>query len=214
MSSSFLVLTPVVTEPISLAQAKAYLRVDFTDEDQVIGDAITRARSEIEKVTHRALATQQIQCVYTIDRPTGGEMSGPINEGPNWYQFQQQLGANPFGAAQFYFDLPQPPIQPGQTLLVETRVTVFDLWEPFTGSLMTLDNNMEPARLYFQSPVTANQWRFTYWAGYDATLSYPIPPDLLQPLYSLVAHFYENREGQDIPPGVMNGLLSRRTDWI
>jgi hypothetical protein len=212
MSSAFKVITPVSTEPIALADAKAYLRVDFTDEDTLISEIITRARSYIETVTHRALATQTIQCIYTIERPTGGELSGPVNEGPNWYQYQEQLGANPFGAAQFYFDLPMPPYQDGQTPTVETRTTVFDAWTTFTNGLYTIDDVQEPARIYFQDPVTANQWRFTYVAGYN--VSYPIPPDLLQPMYELISYWYNYREAPALPHALMDKLLAKKVDWI
>lgn len=213
MSSAFKVLTQVTTEPIALADAKSYLRVDFTDDDTLISGLISRARSYAETVTHRAMATQQIQTIYTIERPTGGELSGSIEPGPNWYEYQEQLGANPFGAAQFYFDLPMPPVQPNQTLTVETKVTAFDAWTTFTGNTY-LDNVQEPARMYFQVPVTANFWRFTYWAGYDAVQSYPITPDLLQPMYEAIAYWYQFREAQDLPQALVNKFLSKRVDWI
>lgn len=209
MSSAFKVVTPPTVEPITLADAKSYLRIDFTDEDNDVTRIITRARSYVETITHRALAPQSIQCIYTIERPTGGELSGPVNEGPNWYQYQEQLGANPFGAAQFYFDLPMPPYI--SDITIETRTTVFDSWQTFNG-LYTIDNVQEPARIYFQDPVTVNQWRFSYSAGYND--SYSCPPDLLQCLYELIGYWYEYREAQDIPESLYNKLLSKRVDWI
>lgn len=215
MASAYKIITPVSTnlEPVSLQDAKDYLRVDFSDEDNAIQGIITRARAFVETIMERALATQQIQEIFTIARPTGGELSGPVNEGPNWYQYQEQLGANPFGAAQFYFDLARPPIQVYQPITVQTRVTVFDNWEDFSG-LYTIDDTQEPARMYFQIPVTANQWKFTFWAGYDATNSYPIPPDILQCVYETIAHFYQNREAQDVPGTLQDKMLRRRSDWI
>ncbi len=211
MSSAYRVITPVSSEPIALADAKAYLRVDFSNDDTLISGLITRARTYAESVMHRALATQQIQQIYTIERPEGGDMSGPLNEGPNWYQYQEQLGANPFGAAMFYFDLAQPPIQADQPIAVETRTTVFDNWTPFTG-LTSLDDTQEPARLYFQVPVTANQWKFTFTAGYNT--NYPAPPDLLQPIYEAIAYWYQFREAQDLPEALIKKMLAHRVDWI
>lgn len=223
MSESYLVLTPPSAEPITLTQAKAYLRVDFTDDDQVISDIITRARVRCETVTGRAFCTQQIQEVFTIERPPGGEVSGPIEPGPNWYQFQEALGANPFGPARFYFDLAVPPVQPAQTLLIETKVYAFTPWMVFPqvtnsdGSTNTwLDNTQEPARLYIMSPITANFYRFTFWAGYDATQSYPLPHDLRQPMLELISHWYDNREGEDLPPDIEKKLLAKRiaNAWV
>jgi len=223
MSSQYKVITPVSTEPITLSDAKSYLRVDFTDDDTLIGEIISRSRSLAETWTGRAFATQQIQQIDTIERPTGGELSGSIEPGPNWYQYQEQLGANPFGAAQFYFDLASPPVQGDETTVtVETRVTAFDPWVTSAIVLQAngaynryLDTISEPARLYFQVPVTANFWRFTYMAGYNT--SYPVPPDLLQPMFELVSYFYQFREGGSNPEQykeIQGKLLAKRIDWI
>lgn len=211
MSSAYKVITPPISEPIAVADAKAFLRIDYADEDTLIQSLITRARATAETITHRALAPQIIQCRYTIERPTGGEMYGPINEGPNWYAYQEQLGANPFGAAMFYFDLPMPPIQVNQTFTVQTRVTVWDQFEPFTG-LYTIDDVQEPARVYFQVPVTANQWDFTYTAGYSS--SYPVPPEIVEPMYELIVYWFENRDAPDYPQAIKDKLLAKRVDWI
>lgn len=203
-NEAFLVITPPASEPVDYqVDVKPYLRVDFADDDALIIDLVHRARMRAETITGRAFATQQIQQIFTIARPEGGEVSGPLDHGPNWYQYQEQLGANPFGAAQFYFDVAMPPIQTGQTVTVETKVTAFDAWTTFVSGLPSsfsstvyIDNVQEPARLYFMSPVTANFWRFTYWAGYDASKSYALPYDLKQPLLELIALWYDNRQGE------------------
>jgi hypothetical protein len=212
MPSSYIVTVPPSVEPITLTEAKQHLRVDFDDEDFTIANIITRARSYAETITSRAFATQTIQQVFTLSRPRGGAVSGPMEEGPNWYAYQQQLGANPFGPAMFYFDLAAPPAQSLTT--VEYRITIFDAYAPFTG-VYQLDNNYEPARLYFQSPPTANEWRFTFVAGYSA--SYQITPVLKQPILELIAYFYQYREAAGNPAqfqDIQNKLLAKRVDWI
>ena len=207
MSSAYIVTVPVSVEPITLADAKTFIRVDYTDEDTLISGLISRARSYAEMVTGRALATQTVQEIFTIERPQGGELSGTLDRGPNWYQYQEQLGANPFGAAQFYFDLSMPPIQPAQPITIQTRTTVFDTWTPFTDTY-TLDNVAVPARLYFEVPVTANQWQFTFTCGYNPLQ--PLPFDLQQILFQMVSFWYNNREGQPLPQPIMDALMSRR----
>lgn len=210
MSSAFNVTTPASYEPISLSEAKLYLRVDFDEDDTLINRLIHAARLEAEHVMHRSLATQTITCIETIERPVGGVLSGPIEHGPNWYQYQEQLGANPFGPAQFYFDLPMPPCQSVTT--IETRTTVWENWTTFTG-VTTLDAVPEPARLYFMTPVTANQWRFTYQAGYNLTTRL-IPEDYRRILLMMIAYWYDHREGDELPEGILCELYSRRVDWI
>lgn len=209
MSSAYIVTTPVSTEPLALSDAKAYLRVDFTDDDTVIQNLITRARSLCETLTGRAFATQTITQTYMIERPIGGELSGPISPGANWYQFQEALGANPFGPAMYYFDLAMPPFQ--SLTSVMTKVTVFDTWQAFT-STNYVDTIREPARIYFQDPITANMWQFIYTCGYSS--GYPLPPDLLQALYEGVAYLYEFREAQDFPQALKDKLFSKRVDWV
>lgn len=51
-------ITPPATEPITLTQAKAHLRIDTADDDALISALITAARARAEWHTGRALITQ------------------------------------------------------------------------------------------------------------------------------------------------------------
>jgi uncharacterized phiE125 gp8 family phage protein len=53
-----ILLSPPLVEPISLAEAKAYLRVEHDDDDGVIAALIAGARVHVEAQTRRALITQ------------------------------------------------------------------------------------------------------------------------------------------------------------
>jgi Phage gp6-like head-tail connector protein len=223
-SEGFIVLTPPSAEPITLSDVKDWLNIDFSSKDMLIARLMTRARRRCETITGRAFATQQIQATMPIARPQGGDLSGPITPGADWYQYQEQLGANPFGASMFYFDLPTAPVDVSQSVTVETKVTAFDTWSTFLTGIPTMfttawiDNNQEPARFYFQDPITANFWRFTFWAGYGAT-TFPLPEDLAEPLLELVSYWYDYRDGggdANRIAQIESKLLSKRlaSSWI
>lgn len=56
-------LTPPAAEPVSLAEAKGHLRVDFNDEDALITSLIAAARQAAETITGRQLVTARWKLV-------------------------------------------------------------------------------------------------------------------------------------------------------
>ena len=64
-------------EPVSLADAKAHMRVDVTDDDALIARLITGARCELERGLGRALITQSY--TYYLDAwPKGFAVNLPV----------------------------------------------------------------------------------------------------------------------------------------
>lgn len=63
---SLVITTPPAIEPVSLTQAKAFLRVDGTAEDTLINSLISAARLHIETLTGLALIEQQ--WTFFLDR--------------------------------------------------------------------------------------------------------------------------------------------------
>lgn len=70
-------LTPPSSEPVSLAEAKHFLRLDAGEEDELLGTLITAARLMVEAASGRMLIEQAWRIV--LDRwPPGGEIRLPL----------------------------------------------------------------------------------------------------------------------------------------
>src|SRR5690349_16359269 len=74
---SLSLITPPVGEPVTLADAKAHLKIDTSDDDALIGQLITAARARVEWHTGRALMTQS--WILWLDRwPDDGIVAIPL----------------------------------------------------------------------------------------------------------------------------------------
>lgn len=74
---SVTLLTPPATEPVSLEQAKAWLRVDTPDEDELIAGLIVAARGVIEQQARKCLLAQSWR--ITLDHwPDDGVIRLPL----------------------------------------------------------------------------------------------------------------------------------------
>ena len=73
-----LALGPPAIEPVTLAEARQFLRLDQTDEDALLATLITAARLMIEAASGRCLIEQPWRIV--LDRwPSGGEIRLPLS---------------------------------------------------------------------------------------------------------------------------------------
>lgn len=65
-------------EPLSVAECKAYLRIDHGDDDALIGELARAAREEVERYTGMALLAQDWR--LTLDRwPRFGRVTIPLH---------------------------------------------------------------------------------------------------------------------------------------
>lgn len=76
MLASWTVIEQPQFEPVSLSQAKAWLRVDGNDEDAVIAGLITAAREMVESDTQLALVERRIRLLHPP--PTTREIELPL----------------------------------------------------------------------------------------------------------------------------------------
>ena len=174
-------VTPPAEEPVSLAEAKLHLRVDFTDDDALITALISAARQAAETITGRQIVTARWKLV--LDSFPGPSLMGV-----------------PAGQT---FSLP------GHAILlhkcpVQSIVSIQYL--DMTGSLQTLASNSytadfacEPARI---TPVFGQIWPIclpqigavsvTFDAGYGAATT--VPEGLKSWIKLRVGSLYAHRE--------------------
>jgi uncharacterized phiE125 gp8 family phage protein len=162
-----LVLTSApAAEPVTLAEAKAHLRLDHAGEDALIATLITTARLHIEAALGLALITQSWS--YRLDAwPSGGSIVLPLRP-------VQSMGAVRVTAA----DGTVATLAPEGYLLdgasVPPRLVATAPPWPRPGLV-----------------VQGIEMAFT--AGYGNAAS-AVPPPIRQALLLLVAHWYEHRE--------------------
>jgi len=174
-------LSGPAAEPVSLDDAKAYLRLDSDDEDALVTTLVTAARLHVEGATGRALLTQSWRLVLD-DWPSVGLLRLPV--GP-----LQSL------TAITAYDINGDPV---------TLSTDGVLWDAQAApSLLYL-----PAG--FGDGVVLRPFQgveIDYVAGYGTDPA-DVPATLRQALLLLVAYWFENRDavvlagsGSVIPSG-------------
>ena len=130
-------ITPPAGEPISLAEAKLHLRVDFDDDDSLIQVLISAARQAAETLTNRQLVTARWRMV--LDSFPGPSLMG-VPAG--------QTFTLPGHAVL----LPKSPV----ASVVEIRyLDMAGAWQVMPAANYTVDSVCEPARI---TPVFGQIW--------------------------------------------------------
>lgn len=154
----------VATEPVSLVEAKAHLRIDHTEEDTRISGLIAAAREYIERQTQKALATRTYR--LTVDSfPSVSDLRldrGPVVSITSVVYDDEEGIAQTLDPADYVLDNVNEP---------GWLIPVADSW-PATISAV-------------------NAVRVDYVAGWAAGT---FPEDLKQGILLLVGHWYNNRE--------------------
>jgi hypothetical protein len=72
------VLQDYTTEPVSVATAKAYMKINFTDDDSLIESLIKNARIWLENYTGKAYGTRSIKLTIEMTAGEWYELPGPV----------------------------------------------------------------------------------------------------------------------------------------
>lgn len=190
--------TQPIVEPVSLAAAKAHLRIDSSAEDDLIQGLISTARAWCEDYTDRTFVltqwTMNIDSFY-------GAVGSPVQFGlrADGHNIEGRQGTVP----NLDVELPRPPMISSGTA---TAVTI--TYTPVAGAATAtlsateyrVDRQSTPGvcrPLYGQTwpshLVDQNSTTVTWWAGYGSDGA-SVPAAVRSAILMVVAHLWRNRE--------------------
>ena len=152
-------------EPVTLAEAKAHLRVDTTSEDTLLASLITTSRLQVEAILALALISQS--WTWRFDAWSRKNVTfpiGPVSSVASVRVQNSDLSYTTLGSSTYIVDgRAEPP-------------------------------RLIPVGCLFANPgVAALGIEIAFTAGYGATAA-DVPAPLKQAILLLVAHWFENRE--------------------
>jgi uncharacterized phiE125 gp8 family phage protein len=188
--------TAPAVEPVTLAEAKAHLRVDVSDDDAYIGTLITAAREWCEQYLDRTLVDTQWVMRFDAFPPDGTHD----------------------------IELPRPPMVSSGTATAVALTFTYENGTTATystasyrvdrastpGAVKTLYGQTWPPHLLDDNAISV-----TWWAGYGASGS-SVPAAIRSAVLMLVGLFYEKRMAADagslaeVPFGVKSLLDAHR----
>lgn len=186
--------TAPATEPISLAEAKLFLRIDDSSEDALIETFIAAAREMAENFTLRAFITQT--WIMNLDEIPSG-MSSDF-----WDGTITGHAATAIRNGNSAITIPRPPLRAINSLKTYNDANVSTV---FPAAEYDVDQNSEPGRMILRSGSSwptdlrpGNGVEIEFEAGYgDAT---KVPKAIKMAIYMILAKVYECRgSGADMP---------------
>lgn len=184
-------VTPPANEPLSLADAKAHLRVDHSDEDTLINALIAAAREDAEDFRNQSFITQTWKLTLDV-WPTEPDVielpRGPVSVTSVKYT-DEDGNTSTFASSNYVEDLESEPAR----LALKRSAS----WPSDTLQVV---NGIE----------------VTYVAGYGDDAS-DVPAAVVEALKLMIGHYYENREAtitgtiiSRIPLGAQHLLWKKR----
>jgi hypothetical protein len=178
------ITTAPVAEPVALADVKAHLVIDGSQDDALLTSLITVAREACEDVTGRFIAPCSVR--YTLDwwPQTASE----------WWDGVREMPISATRERATFVELPRPPLISVSAVTAYSDADVPTVWDTANYFVDTSDPN-QPGRLCLR---TGHVWpvalRNRNAVTIDATVGYAtVPASLCRAIMMMVADLYSNR---------------------
>ena len=186
-------VTDATSEPITIAEAKAYSRVDDDTDDILFISLIKTARRYVEKQTGLALKTQTWAAI--LNRWPEGQGQG---FGGPWWDGVQQAPISLITSTTT-IEIPKRPFQSVSSIKLRDAYGSLTTVDPSVYFTEVSDMRGRVNRVLGQIwPVVilANSGaiEITFTAGFDAAPYSGLPDDLKLAVNILIKHWYDNRE--------------------
>lgn len=201
-----IVTTEPASQPVTTVQAKAYLRVDGTDEDSVIDGMVLTATRMLEHYLSMKFINQTVDCIF--DR-------FPTSDNGKWWDGSREVPISYVVTAERAITLPISNV----TAVTYLKTFSDDAEFSETLSNYVIDTTGKNCRIALKlgsvwpttvlRSISAVQIRVQAgWANEAA-----VPSDIKQAIKEFVAHMYENRGDQAemvMPPHVAACVSHRK----
>lgn len=179
-------LTGPAGPAVSLAEAKAQINLDGTQDDAFLTDTIAAVTDYMEQWLGRALVTQTYQMF--LDR-------FPAYREP-WWDGVRYGAISDMNGSRGPIMLPMPPLQSVTHIKLYNDADQVTTVDP---SIYYVDNAREPGRIQLRGGSTwpsvvlrvSNGVEVQYTAGYGNAVA--VPAAIKKGILQMVAHYYNNR---------------------
>lgn len=197
------VTTQPSTEPIALADAARYLRIDYTADNSFITSCIQRARRKCEDITGLRMYTQVNKSVVETDKYVHGRFSGIVYD-----SYNDRYNA----PIRLY--LPYSPVTSISSISYESD---FNVWTSIDPVNFNIDYDDLPCSFVLQRGIELHamlteqgtyRFKVVYTVGYTDITA--ISPTIIDAMYKLMASYYTNRDDTCTNSAAIEMLLSEK----
>lgn len=189
------VTTAPTVEPVTLTEAKAWLKLDTSDDDSLITDLIKGARQAAEDFTRRAFITQTV--TLTLDLQPSN-LNNALGEGMYELPVSELYGTLPNS-----IELPRQPIQAINSV---TTYALDNTSSVFANSNYILANSRLSLNFGVIWPVglrRTNACVISCKCGYGDTAA-SVPEAIKNGIKMHLLAMYDGRIATDLPPTTQN----------